>query len=157
MTREKIKYYLYIHNKTKQLIEESNKKIIEYKSQIKIIEETYCNIGACVNDGMPHNPSPFTDKILLQIEKKDREIENIKKLIYKESKRINEFLEMYGIISKILQDSEERTKAIVKKYYFEGCTAIETCYLLGCSISTFKRENNSLIDRIEKEVKGWKR
>ena len=31
MTREKIKYYLYIHNKTKQLIEESNKKIIEYK------------------------------------------------------------------------------------------------------------------------------
>ena len=33
MTREKIKYYLYIHNKTKQLIEESNKKIIEYKNE----------------------------------------------------------------------------------------------------------------------------
>ena len=101
MTREKIKYYLYIHNKTKQLIEESNKKIIEYKSQIKIINETYCNIGACVNDGMPRNQSHFTDKILLQIERKDQEIEKLKKLICSESEKINEYIKMYNVISKV--------------------------------------------------------
>ena len=152
MTRDKIKYYLYIYNKTQKLIDASNKKILEYKTQLEVVTEAYCNISACVSDGMPKTKSYFTDKILLQIEKKDKEVENIKSLIYKETSKIAEYLHAYGVISKILQESEERTKKIVEKYYFEGCTAIETCYFVGCSVSTFKRENNNLIDRIKKEI-----
>lgn len=153
MTREKIKYYLYIYNRINSLIEESKKKIDEYNLQIKTINETYFSIGSCVNDGMPRNQSPFTDKILLQIERKDQEIEKLKKLICRESEKINEYIKMYNVISKVLQEVTERQRNLVKEYYFNKRSKIEVCYFIGCSTRTFARDNLALLEDIEREVK----
>lgn len=152
MCKDEIKYYLYIYNRTQQIIDDCNKKIIEYKKQLDIVNETYYNISACVSDGMPKQRNVFDDKILNQITRKDKEVENINRLIYKETKKVTDCLHMYMVISKILQESNDRTRQIVEKYYFDKCTAIETCYFVSCSISTFKRENNTLLEKIEKEV-----
>lgn len=152
MDRDKIKFYLYSYNKLHGMIEESKKKIDEYNTTIKVIENTYAAVGASVMDGLPRSSSVFSDKILNQINKKDREIENVKRLIYRESKKIEEYILMYSVISKVLQDSDNRVRDLVKNYYFEEKTMIETCYFINYSTSTFKRLNNNLISRIQKEM-----
>lgn len=152
MERDKIKYYLYSYKRLQNMIEESKKKIDEYNTTIIVIENTYCSVSACIADGMPHGSSVNSDKILNQIERKDKEVENIRKLVYKESLKINEYIKMYSVISKIILEADAREHDLITEYYFNKNRMVETCYLIGCSTSTFKRVNNNILEEIRKEI-----
>ncbi len=130
-------------------IEKSKAKIQEHKKAIQMVENTWTDLPGCSYSGMPKNPTPSNDRILNMIDHKDRDVERLKRLIEKEEVKIEEILQFYRVISLLLSDCTDRQEKIIDFYYFKRNNCIETCYLARIGKTTFRRENNHIINKIE--------
>lgn len=97
-------------------------------------------------------PQPNDDKILKLIERKDKEIAKLNRLIQSEQKKIARLLEDFNFITQQLITLDERERDLVEQYYFENERRVDVCSDMEISIRTFVRINNRILDKIREEI-----
>lgn len=144
---------LYAYPETSTRIEKSRSRIQEYNDIIKTIEESFASPVSPILSDMPKGtPQPYEDKLLRLIEKKDQEVEKLNKLIQQEQNKIARMLETYNLISKVLSNLTDKQRDLIEQFYFEKQRRIDVCSDMEISISTFRRINNTALDKIKEEL-----
>jgi len=101
---------------------------------------------------MPKGTPNFEDKILKLIERKDKEISKLNRLIQSEQKNIARMLETYNKISYVLETLTDRERELVEQYYFEKQRRIDVCSDMEIGLSTFKRIHAAALEKLKEEL-----